>query len=319
MLTIKEVIKETGISRSTLYRLVDEGLPYTIVGTRKKMFDKETVKEFINSRNRNHKTPEIGHEYTDNELTEMFRCRLSGKVRKSNTRFAVIVIPDYIGTPGYNGDYWQGDELFFSSSIRDINVVIEPQKQLYVFEPSINGYTFLGIAESAKGPYSQSHEKYKTVSLRLFKRRMLTEGTYKDRVAIASHEAMDISSSELLQYADKINRPANDIWVTGKKQLPHPYVARCVHIRAGGICECCGKQAPFFEKDGTPHLELYYIPDKNGVLVDSINNVAALCPNCRNELEILKDEVTVARLLNYIKSANQKFKEENTEEKATAK
>ena len=49
MLTIKEVMKEMGISRSTLYRLVDEGLPYTIVGTRKKMFDKETVSEFMSS------------------------------------------------------------------------------------------------------------------------------------------------------------------------------------------------------------------------------------------------------------------------------
>lgn len=309
MLTIKEVMKETGISRSTLYRLVDEGLPYTIVGTRKKLFDKETVKEFINSRNRNHKTPEIGHEYTDNEIAGMFRCKLSGKVRKSNTRPAVIIIPDYIGTPEYNGDYWQDDELFFSSSIRDINVVIEPQKQLYVFEPSVSGYTFLGIVESIGGPYSQPCEKYKTVSLRLFKRRMLTEGAYKDRVVIADHEAMGISSSELLRHANKINRPANDVWVTEKKQLPHPYVARYVHARANGICECCGNQAPFFEKDGTPHLELYYIPDNNGMLVDSINSVAALCPNCRNELEILKNKVDIGRLLNNIKAANQKFRE----------
>ena len=307
MLTIKEVMKETGISRSTLYRLIDEGLPYTVVGTRKKMFDKETVREFMSSRNRNHKTPEIGHEYTNNELAEMFRCRLSGKVRKSNTRPAVIVIPDYIGTPGYNGDYWQGDELFFSGSLRDINVIVESKKQLYVFEPSANGYTFLGIVESIGGPHSQPCEKYKTVSLRLFKRRMLTEDSYKDRVVIADHEAMDISNSELLRYANKINRPANDAWVTEKKQLPHPYVARYVHVRADGICECCGKQAPFFEKDGTPHLELYYITDKNGMLVDSINNVAALCPNCRNELEILKNEDTVIRLLNNIKTANQKF------------
>jgi 5-methylcytosine-specific restriction endonuclease McrA len=51
--------------------------------------------------------------------------------------------------------------------------------------------------------------------------------------------------------------------------------------RANGICEKCGKSAPFIKDDGTPYLEVHHkIPlaeDENG---DTVENVIALCPNC---------------------------------------
>ena len=47
LLTVAEILDVTGIARATLYRMIDEGLPYKQVGNRKKLFDPEEVKEFI--------------------------------------------------------------------------------------------------------------------------------------------------------------------------------------------------------------------------------------------------------------------------------
>lgn len=64
-------------------------------------------------------------------------------------------------------------------------------------------------------------------------------------------------------------------------------VARYVIERAGGVCELCGQQAPFLDKDGRPFLEAHNIVWlSNGGKNDIINTVA-LCPNCHSKIHCL--------------------------------
>lgn len=55
-------------------------------------------------------------------------------------------------------------------------------------------------------------------------------------------------------------------------------------FRAEGVCELCGNSAPFLRSsDGTPFLEVHHIVGLAEGGRDSMDNVAALCPNCHRE------------------------------------
>lgn len=58
-----------------------------------------------------------------------------------------------------------------------------------------------------------------------------------------------------------------------------------VLIRARGICEKCGKEAPFKRaSDGTPYLEVHHKIRLADGGEDTIANAIAVCPNCHREL-----------------------------------
>lgn len=62
-----------------------------------------------------------------------------------------------------------------------------------------------------------------------------------------------------------------------------------------GVCELCGKKAPFKDRDGKPYLEPHRLPD-NGK-DDSVYNTVLLCPNCHRKMHVLKLEEDSKKLL----------------------
>lgn len=75
-------------------------------------------------------------------------------------------------------------------------------------------------------------------------------------------------------------------------------VAKVTKERANGICQLCGRQAPFTDKQGNPYLETHHIIWLSRGGEDSTNNTAALCPNCHTKMHIVDDETDVKKLLN---------------------
>jgi hypothetical protein len=69
--------------------------------------------------------------------------------------------------------------------------------------------------------------------------------------------------------------------VTTSIFVRNPDVVVEVLLRAKGVCERCGKPAPFARRsDGTPYLEVHHrIPLAIGG-EDTVENATALCPNC---------------------------------------
>lgn len=57
-----------------------------------------------------------------------------------------------------------------------------------------------------------------------------------------------------------------------------------VLARAAGICECCGSNAPFARKDGSPYLEPHHIRRLSDGGPDHPRWVAAVCPNCHRNI-----------------------------------
>lgn len=60
-------------------------------------------------------------------------------------------------------------------------------------------------------------------------------------------------------------------------------VAEVLH-RANGVCQICGKVAPFKRsKDGTPYLEVHHRVQLADGGEDTVENAVAACPNCHRE------------------------------------
>ena len=92
LLTVAEILDVTGIARATLYRMIDEGLPYKQVGNRKKLFDPEEVQEFIGKRKNDLVSKlEIGKEYSNEELCAIFKCSTQGGMRRSHSTGALVL------------------------------------------------------------------------------------------------------------------------------------------------------------------------------------------------------------------------------------
>lgn len=64
-------------------------------------------------------------------------------------------------------------------------------------------------------------------------------------------------------------------------------VAAYVKERANGVCQLCGKPAPFYNKTGEPFLECHHVVwiAKGGS--DEPSNAVALCPNCHRKMHVL--------------------------------
>ena len=67
------------------------------------------------------------------------------------------------------------------------------------------------------------------------------------------------------------------------------YIAEYAKRVANGVCQLCGKNAPFNNKEGKPYLEAHHIEWLSKGGEDTIDNVVALCPNCHRKMHILDD------------------------------
>lgn len=91
---------------------------------------------------------------------------------------------------------------------------------------------------------------------------------------------------------------------TVKDYVRNQYVIEYAKRRASGVCELCNQEAPFKNKDGEPHLEVHHIKWLSKKGDDSIENTAALCPNCHRKMHILnldEDVKYLEKIEKYIK------------------
>lgn len=83
-----------------------------------------------------------------------------------------------------------------------------------------------------------------------------------------------------------------EVEVTQRSDL----VKKCVKRRAAGICELCGKPAPFYNKKGEPYLECHHIIPIADKGPDEVDNAVALCPNCHRKMHYLGNPSDVEKL-----------------------
>lgn len=85
--------------------------------------------------------------------------------------------------------------------------------------------------------------------------------------------------------------------ITPQRQFQrNVYVSRYAKIRANGVCQLCGKAAPFIDRTGEPYLESHHVVWLANDGPDVIENVVALCPNCHKKMHILALSSDVQKL-----------------------
>ncbi|AKK00035.1 HNH endonuclease [Pseudomonas sp. MS646] len=78
-------------------------------------------------------------------------------------------------------------------------------------------------------------------------------------------------------------------------------IANYVLKRAGGICESCGKPAPFMKKNGSPYLEPHHVNRVSDGGLDHPRFIGAICPDCHREIHHgLNGEAKNDTLKNYV-------------------
>ena len=66
---------------------------------------------------------------------------------------------------------------------------------------------------------------------------------------------------------------------------------------ADGVCQGCGENAPFIDKEGEPFLEAHHVYRRSDGGLDNPSNVIAICPNCHRRVHHGKDGEAFNELL----------------------
>ncbi|TGU69957.1 hypothetical protein E4633_20250 [Geomonas terrae] len=77
--------------------------------------------------------------------------------------------------------------------------------------------------------------------------------------------------------------------------------------RANGKCELCEQPAPFLRANGDPYLEAHHIKPLGEGGLDTVYNVAMLCPNCHRRIHYAKNEDDDKKLISGCKKCTYKF------------
>lgn len=137
-------------------------------------------------------------------------------------------------------------------------------------------------------------ERYKDVDLNY--RLVPLSNTHTDEEKTKHAESLDINDLKALAQRQSKKKP-KEVTSTVIQKVRDPYIAEYARRRANGICQLCGVPAPFNRSDGTPYLESHHIRWLANGGEDSIENTAALCPNCHRKMHIVNDPEDVEWLL----------------------
>ncbi|RJP88583.1 MAG: hypothetical protein C4518_10965 [Desulfobacteraceae bacterium] len=112
-----------------------------------------------------------------------------------------------------------------------------------------------------------------------------TREQYKSELSSSVAETVNLSDDELHERLASAVKIPERVQVVSVGYRRNPNVIVAVFRRAKGICERCGQRAPFIRRsDGTPYLETHHWTPLSQGGEDTVENAAALCPNCHREL-----------------------------------
>ena len=119
----------------------------------------------------------------------------------------------------------------------------------------------------------------------------------------SSFEEVDLNCSEEELRRKAILHSESGIlrYHTSSSFVRNRYVSEYAKRRAHGVCQLCGKPAPFKGSNGEPFLETHHVIWLADGGDDSIDNTVALCPNCHKRMHVLNLSEDVEKLLRVAK------------------
>jgi len=229
-------------------------------------------------------------------------------MRRSKRTNTLVIISDH--TKPFYDDRWDGDVLHYTGMglTGNQNLMWRQNKTLYesnsngvdvyLFEVFEKGkYIYQGQVKLVGRPYQENQYDFRGVSrlvwifpLTLVSKKRLAaipEDTFQKNQEIREKTARKLSDGELANKIPKYLRKPSIQQVVSKRHVRNEYVAEFAKRRANGKCQLCGQDAPFYDRNKQPYLEVHHIQWLSKGGEDRIENAVALCPNCHRKMHIL--------------------------------
>lgn len=257
-----------------------------------------------------------GNTYTNDDLKDMFKCAQSGGMRKVNSTNTLLIISDH--TQSLYDDRWDNGVLYYTGMgpIGDQDINYRQNKTLKesnsngvnlvlfeVFKP--NEYIYLGNPKLIGVPSEEDQldkegniRKTWIFPLKLVDSEIPIDNENLKRVQLKRYKKIHKLSDEAVKKGAKQGKKK-----PGQRKSISINYDRNQHVieyakrRANGTCQLCGCEAPFKNKSGEPYLEVHHIKWLAQGGLDTIDNVAALCPNCHRKMHSLNLEKDKKNLL----------------------
>lgn len=263
---------------------------------------------------------QIGDVLINNEIMEVFGVGNSGGMRPSNSTNTLVIVSDPF--KGLYEDRWEDSILHYTGmgllgdqELRSHNKTLAESdingKTVHFFEVlTPKEYTYRGTVKLAGEPYQEEQPDDSgnirkvwmfplmvSVSTPITTKKEL-EKKYEKKEKRASKS----TDKELLERLKNGNKNPSRRLVATTHYERNPDVVEYAKRKANGICALCEEEAPFKNKVGEPCLEVHHIEWLSRGGKDSIENVAALCPNCHRKMHALDNKEEVTKLLDIAKT-----------------
>ena len=264
----------------------------------------------------------VGKKYNNSEICDAFKCSLMAGMNRSLATNTLVLTAKH-NKPLY-ADKVDGDVFYYTGMGRtgDQSLDYKQNKTLYesntngvrvyLFESYVDGeYIFFGEVKLDSEPFfveelGEDEVIRKVVKFPLNRINSSDEIVY-DIADIESNEQNKIREVRKYSFDDikeKAKQAENNNISTREVKTVYrernQFIAEHTKDRANGICDLCGEEAPFKDKNGRPYLETHHVITlaENGP--DAIYNTVAICPNCHRMIHVLQRKEDMEKLSNVI-------------------
>lgn len=251
------------------------------------------------------------------ELCNLFKCSPQGGMRRSLKTNTLVIVSNHIKSlyddkwidevMHYTGMGASGDQSIFFAQNKTLANSEANDIEVHLFEVfKSQEYFYQGIVKLIAQPY-QEKQVDENGQLRLvwmFPLKLINQSPARIEPSV-----LDFLQKLRKKKAEKINNkilkllvenlPAskpNKRMTTNESYERDEKVVQYALRRANGICQLCDAPAPFIKKDGSPFLEVHHIEYLSNGGNDTIDNVAAICPNCHRKMHALNRASDIIKL-----------------------
>jgi 5-methylcytosine-specific restriction protein A len=288
-------------------------------------YDVERVKDLSPWTGKSPEDLKRDDELSNEDLRAVFKCGNVGGMRRSRRTNTLVIVSD--PTKGKYLDKWYGNVLHYCGmGLKGPQSLEETQNKtlaesdkngvaVHLFEVHVERvYTYVGQVRLSGSSYEsqQPDEDGQMRRVWIFPvspldgkgAPELPEKALQDVRSRQRKDARKLSDADLAERAGRKSGPASSRCTTTTAFVRDEYVAEYARRRAAGKCELCREPAPFEDKHGNPYLESHHVVWLSRGGPDSIENTAALCPNCHRRMHILDRADDRRRLLITIAAEN---------------
>lgn len=258
-----------------------------------------------------------GQIISNDDLCRIFLCSPQGGMRRSHKTNSLVLVSNHVKS--IYDDKWRGDILHYTgmggSGDQKINFMqnktlkesVGTDIEIHLFEVfEEKHYFYQGRVKLKSDPYQESQidENGETRKVWMFPLEIIDGKPARIEFNVIEtlrkkneRKASKISTKALKKIVENQPKLKPSKRTTSSETYQRDEkVVKYSLLRAKGVCELCEKRAPFKKRDGTPFLEVHHINFLSNGGDDTIENVAALCPNCHRKMHALESKEDIEKL-----------------------